>query len=129
MPFPQPPPLAMFSITAPVKNQEDEAQTRQIEAGYDPMRNAVDTPIPTERKTPIFIQNELIDDGLLFIDVVGQPDTPAENAISREKLTTRMDFERAKVVQQDKFEEEHEKDEMAALRILSGRDVAALNAT
>ena len=110
-PFPQPPPLAMFSITAPVKNQEDEAQTRQIEAGYDPMRNAVDAPPPPPPRNPIFIQNELIDDGLLFFDVMGQPDTPAENAITREKLTTKRDYERAKVVQIDKFDEEHAKDD------------------
>ena len=35
-PFPPPPSFAMFSITAPVKNQETSTRIQQIEAGYDP---------------------------------------------------------------------------------------------
>ena len=85
-PFPPPPSFAMFSITVPVKNRETSTRIQQIEAGYDP------TPPPPPPKPPpknqIFLENSLINDDLLFVDVVPSSDLATINPLGREKLTT-----------------------------------------
>ena len=141
-PFPPPPSFAMFSITAPVKNQETSTRIQQIEAGYEhptppppppPPKPEPTQPRPTANPTPfntglvwgltdawerhqaadrqIFVENSLINDDVMFIDLMGQPDTPAENTNSREKVTTTGDWGRAKTDQREKIEEELQKDD------------------